>query len=107
MTAPEFECLADAVVAELLRQKIVDRLADAVITELRRRGTEPFALGEDDAARLLGISPRSLFSLRQAGQIPHTTLGARVVYPLAALREWLSSRTVQTPTGKPAESPAT
>jgi hypothetical protein len=48
---------------------------------------EPEYVGTRDAARLLGISPRTLEGLRARGEgPPHTRIGKRVLYPLAALR---------------------
>ena len=50
---------------------------------------EPLALRAPEAARAIGISERALWSLTNAGQIPHVRVGRAVVYPLRALEEWL------------------
>ncbi|QDU37631.1 Helix-turn-helix domain protein [Maioricimonas rarisocia] len=43
-----------------------------------------------EAAKLLGISERTLWSLTQPrGPIPSVKLGRRVAYPVDLLREWL------------------
>lgn len=74
----------------------LDRLADQVVARLRGSlPPEPLAVGEADAARMLGISTRTLFSLRQTSDIPHCLVGARVLYPVAELRQWLAARVVR------------
>lgn len=45
------------------------------------------------AAHLLGISERLLWTWTNAGRIPHVRIGARVLYPIDALRRWLEERT--------------
>ena len=52
---------------------------------------------ESEAAKLLGISPRSLFSLRKSGQIPCVRLGGRVLYSPAALQAVIEARTSTVP----------
>jgi hypothetical protein len=52
---------------------------------------EPLALRAVDAARALGISERTLWSLTARGVVPHVKLGAVTLYPLPALRDWLAS----------------
>ena len=41
------------------------------------------------AAEILAISPRSLWSMTASGEIPHIRLGRSVRYPLADLQEWI------------------
>lgn len=41
---------------------------------------------------MLGISERLLWTWTNAGQIPHVRIGARVLYPVDALREWLAEQ---------------
>lgn len=53
---------------------------------------EPLALRARDAARLLGISERSLWSLTKCGDVPHVRIGRTVTYPVEALRAWLKKR---------------
>lgn len=71
----------------------ISSLTDSIIREVRRRGPDPLALSETEAAKLLSLSSRTLYAMRQAGTIPHAKLGGRIVYPLAELRAWLSERT--------------
>lgn len=52
-----------------------------------RTTPEPEYVGTREAARLLGVSPRTLEGLRMRGAGPsHIRVGKRVLYPLAALR---------------------
>ena len=51
-----------------------------------------FALRRAEAARALGISPRTLWSLTASGEVPHVRIGKSVVYPVVALQEWLAER---------------
>jgi hypothetical protein len=52
----------------------------------------PLLLGEKDAARALGLSPRSLFNLRQHEGLPFLKIGTRVMYSPAALAQWVAKR---------------
>ena len=45
----------------------------------------PLLVSEREAGRLLGVTPRTVFALRRAGELPAVKIGARVLYPLAAL----------------------
>jgi excisionase family DNA binding protein len=47
------------------------------------------SLKERDAAKALGVTPRTLYSWRVAGKIPHRKVGNTVLYPVAWLRRWL------------------
>jgi hypothetical protein len=49
---------------------------------------------------VLGISARTLFTLTKSGEVPHVRLNGVVLYPLAALREWLANRTTGGTTGE-------
>ncbi|WP_391529986.1 helix-turn-helix domain-containing protein [Bremerella volcania] len=59
--------------------------------------TISLALRPIEAARSLGISPRYLSQLKQEGKIPFAVIGDGkrpiIVYPVEALREWLSQQT--------------
>lgn len=46
-----------------------------------------------EAAQMLGISERLLWTLTNTGEVPHIRLGARVLYPVKALMEWIEART--------------
>lgn len=51
------------------------------------------ALRPVDAAKALAISPRTLFTLTKAGDIPCTRVGRAVLYRPADLDKWLQSKT--------------
>lgn len=53
----------------------------------------PLNLGARDAAKILAISPRLLWTMTNSGAIPHVRIGRRILYPLAALHAWLDART--------------
>lgn len=55
----------------------------------RSRSAEPLAVNQREAAALLGISERLLWSWTNARKVPHVRLGARVLYPVDLLRKWL------------------
>jgi predicted DNA-binding transcriptional regulator AlpA len=67
----------------------VDSEGSAVIST----ESEPLALRRRDAARMLGLSERALWSLTNRGDVPHVRLGKSIRYPVAALRDWLAKRT--------------
>ena len=55
----------------------------------------PLAMRPAVAARALGISPRTLWSLTKAGLIPYARLGAKcVVYPVPAMQRFLEEQTI-------------
>ena len=45
---------------------------------------------EQDAAKLLSISPRTLFSLRKEGKVRAVKVGNRVIYPREELKRFLA-----------------
>lgn len=53
--------------------------------------TEPFLVDATEAARLLAISPRTLWTLTKAGKIRSRKVGRRVLYSRAALEEFANS----------------
>lgn len=57
----------------------------------------PLALRPRDAARVLGISPRTLWGWTRAGIVPCVRVGTgkrrTVLYPVAVLRAWLDQQT--------------
>lgn len=55
--------------------------------------TDPMLVGMADAAKMLGISTRTLWTLTNSGEIPHARIGRRVLLNVAALREWVDART--------------
>jgi excisionase family DNA binding protein len=53
----------------------------------------PLLLSALEAARLLNVSPRTVWSLTEAGSLPHVRIGRRVLYPVDALRRWTQAQT--------------
>jgi len=60
-------------------------------------------LDRGEAAAALHISPRTLWTLTQAGQVPHLRIGRQVRYSIAALERWVAERSTAAP-AVPAES---
>lgn len=55
----------------------------------------PLAMRPKVAARAMGISPRTLWSLTKAGLIPYARIGAKcVVYPVPAMQRFLEEQTI-------------
>ncbi len=56
----------------------------------------PLALRPRDAARLLGISPRTLWEWTRVGIVPCVRVGSgtrkTVLYPVADLQAWLTEK---------------
>ena len=42
-----------------------------------------------EAARMLGLSERKVFSLTKSGELKCKRVGTRVLYPIKALQRWL------------------
>lgn len=59
----------------------------------------PALLRSKAAARFLGISPRTLWSLTNAGRVPHVRLGRAIRYPVRALEAWVEQETRGKPSG--------
>ena len=57
-----------------------------------QKETLRLSLRPREAAEAIGISVRTLWTLTQKGEIPHTRLGRSVLYPVEALRRWLQAR---------------
>jgi len=54
----------------------------------------PLAVSEAEAARLLGVSPRTLWQLRRDGRGPrHAMVGGSVKYAVEEIRRWLTEQT--------------
>lgn len=56
-------------------------------------GSSKLTVSRRDAAQMLGISERLLWTWTKAGHIPHLRIGTRVLYPVEQLRRWLNERT--------------
>jgi excisionase family DNA binding protein len=50
------------------------------------------ALRPRDAARALGISERTLWTLTKQGRVPHLRFGKAVRYPVHLLRTWMEQQ---------------
>ncbi|MBN1489762.1 MAG: helix-turn-helix domain-containing protein [Phycisphaerae bacterium] len=63
-------------------------------TDLQTKPNDPprLALSPREAAKALSISERTLWTMTKSGRVPHTRIGARVVYPVDALRRWLDEQ---------------
>ena len=57
------------------------------------KGELPLLINATQAAKTLGISPRSLWTLTQAGTIPFIQLGRRVMYSPSSLQDWVARNT--------------
>lgn len=57
------------------------------------KGDLPLLINATKAAEKLGISPRSLWTLTQAGTIPHVRLGHRVMYSPQCLHKAVTKNT--------------
>lgn len=54
--------------------------------------TTPLLLDERTAARTLGVAPRTLWSLADAGEIRFVRIGRRKLYSVDTLRRFISER---------------
>ena len=57
------------------------------------KGELPLLINATQAAKTLGISPRRLWTLTQAGTIPFIQLGRRVMYSPSSLQDWVARNT--------------
>lgn len=62
------------------------RNGDAVASSARR------LLIAREAAAMLRISDRRLWTMTNAGEVPHVRLGRRVLYPLDQLGSWIDAQ---------------
>jgi excisionase family DNA binding protein len=53
---------------------------------------EPLLWNARQAAKALGISDRTLFTLTKSGDVPHIRIGRRIMYPRTSLVEWIEQR---------------
>ena len=54
---------------------------------------QPMLINTTRAASLLGISTRKLWTMTHSGEVPHTKLGRRVLYPPEALKRFIEDST--------------
>jgi excisionase family DNA binding protein len=52
----------------------------------------PLLLSADRTARMLGISPRTVWTLCAAGEIPSVRLGKRRLFRISTIDAWLAAR---------------
>ena len=52
----------------------------------------PLLLDEREAARLLGVAPRTLWSLADTGEVPCVRIGRRKLYSVSSLHEFIRQR---------------
>lgn len=53
------------------------------------------AVNRREAARMLGISERLLWTWTNSGRVPHARMGGRILYPLDLLRAWLRKQATE------------
>lgn len=61
----------------------------------------PLLVDTRTAARLLSISPRTLWSLTRQGDMPVIRIGRAVRYDVAALSRWVAEATAKLQKGDP------
>ena len=59
---------------------------------------ERLAVSPREAARMIGISERSLFDLLKAGQLPHRKLKRKILISMQALRDFVNGTDVDSST---------
>ncbi len=55
---------------------------------------EKLCLSAAEVSEMTGISLSSIRKLTRSGEVPHIKVGRRVLYPVAALEEWLNNNTL-------------
>ena len=60
------------------------------MNSLQATEPQPLAVRATEAARMLGISERTLWSLANRGEVPTVKIGGVRLYPVDELRAWLS-----------------
>ena len=61
----------------------------------------PLAMRPKVAAKAIGVSERTLWSMTKRGAIPHAKLGRSTVYPTAGILAWLEEITENPPVKRP------
>lgn len=57
----------------------------------------PLAMRPITAAKAIGVSQRTLWTLTKRGEIPHARIGGCVVYPTGPVLAWLEELTARPP----------
>jgi excisionase family DNA binding protein len=52
----------------------------------------PFLVDEREAARFLGVSPRTIWTLAANGELPTVKIGRRKMYSVESLKEFVLAR---------------
>jgi excisionase family DNA binding protein len=63
----------------------------AVYHDPFKKPTAPILVDENEAARLLGLSAKTLYNMRRAGQLPFVRVRGRIMYRPVALEKWAES----------------
>lgn len=53
----------------------------------------PLLIGMNEAARLLSLSPRTVWSMANSGELPTVRVRRRVLFNVEALRAWIDAQT--------------
>jgi hypothetical protein len=61
----------------------------------------PLAMRPAVAAKAIGVSERTLWTMTKLGKVPHARLGRSVIYPTAAILRWLEAVAVNPPAKRP------
>jgi excisionase family DNA binding protein len=69
----------------------------------QEKAPSPLAVNRREAAAMLGISERLLWTWTNTGTIPHVRIGTRVLYPVEQLRQWLERQA--SPSGRSQQPP--
>ena len=59
--------------------------------EMPEKQIEPLAVNSRDAAKMLGVSERTIFNLAKQGRIVCRKIGWRSLYPVSSLKAFLES----------------
>lgn len=74
----------------ILHSNDVQKIAEAIANVLCDRIQQPLlAVGSRDAARMLGVSERTLYDLERDGRIRCTRVGAKKLYAVRELERFL------------------
>lgn len=65
------------------------------VVEIEKITTSPLCVGKRDAAKLLGISERTLTTRSVDGEIPSFVVGGRRLYPIELLQEWIRRKVME------------
>lgn len=65
------------------------------LVEIEKITASPLCVGKRDAAKLLGISERTLTSRSVEGEIPSFVVGGRRLYPVELLQAWIRKKVAE------------